>query len=289
VPTSSSADIVPPGPAGRDADPRFAEAEAFTLKFESHTKDVLEKTHKKLMKKYSELSSDYSELGAVYNAFSLNETMQLANGIEKMGQAVDTMHLATNILTQKMEEQFSEPLHEYSQFSDVIKSVLKYRTQQQQAYQTTCDNLETKRAYFTQLEKVEMEAQRLEEALKKEGYNSPKISKASVANRGSRGFVGTISDKINSIIDADPETTRKHNIAKTKDIIAQLEETKAKLEVDLESISISIQEDLDRFQRQKIRDFRRMLIQYAQIQSEYCKRNLAAWSECKAEVDKIEI
>ena len=45
-----------------------------------------------------ELANDYAELGAVYNGFSLNETGQLANAIEKVGQAVDSSYTMTGQL-----------------------------------------------------------------------------------------------------------------------------------------------------------------------------------------------
>jgi hypothetical protein len=45
----------------------------------------------------SDLASDYADLGATYNAFSLHESeSQLQNGIEKVGQAIDSSFLATN-------------------------------------------------------------------------------------------------------------------------------------------------------------------------------------------------
>ncbi|KAL7750623.1 Sorting nexin, cytoplasm-to-vacuole targeting pathway/endosomal sorting [Sorochytrium milnesiophthora] len=276
-------------PAVKHVDPKFVEAETFTNKFENHVKDVLEKTQKKVLRKYYELAKDYSELGATYNALSLNEAPQMAASIEKVGQAMDTNHIAT---CQNLEEQFAEPLHEYSQFSDIIKAVLRYRQEQQAAYEHVCDTLEFKRTYLDQLEKAEAEAQRLEEALKKEGYNSPRASKlansaAASISKGNRGLVGTISDKINSFMDADPETTRKHNIAKTKDVIAQLEEQKEKQSNDVVQISAAVQQDLDRFQRQKLNDFKHMLIEYAKAHADYCRRNLQAWEEAKQEVGKI--
>lgn len=42
-----------------------------------------------------ELANDYAELGAVYNGFSLNESDQVANAIEKIGQAVDASYMET--------------------------------------------------------------------------------------------------------------------------------------------------------------------------------------------------
>jgi len=47
---------------------------------------------------------------------------------------------------------------------------------------------------------------------------------------------------------------------------------------DLKNISVSIQSDLDRFQRQKIRDLRGMLINYAKNHVTWCKKVCIAGS-----------
>jgi sorting nexin-4 len=48
-----------------------------------------------------ELANDYAELGAVYNGFSLNEEGQVANAIEKIGQAVDASYSNTGEMVKK--------------------------------------------------------------------------------------------------------------------------------------------------------------------------------------------
>jgi hypothetical protein len=40
-------------------------------------------------------SQDHMELGAIWNGFSLNESGELAEAIEKTGQAIDTTYMST--------------------------------------------------------------------------------------------------------------------------------------------------------------------------------------------------
>lgn len=64
-----------------------------------------------------------------------------------------------------MEQNWAEPLHEYSQFASIIKKLLAYRHQKHVQYEMTQDGLSNKREALEELEKSEKEARRLEEAL----------------------------------------------------------------------------------------------------------------------------
>ena len=54
--------------------------------------------------------------------------------------------------------------------------------------------------------------------------------------------------------------------------LGQLEEALETSQKDLKNISMAIQADLDRFQRQKVCDFRDMLISYAKHHAEWCRK-----------------
>jgi len=102
-------------------------------------------------------------------------------------------------------------------------------------------------------------------------------------------IVSALSHTVQGFLDVDPEATRRNNIGKTKDIIVQLEDAKQLTSADLVTISMSIQADLDRFQRQKVKDIRDLLVAYAKIHMKWCQKNLGSWQEAKAEVEKIEV
>jgi len=118
-----------------------------------------------------DLAQDHQELGAALNGFSLNERGSgeqqghLSAALEKAGQANDTTSTSTTKLIQDLEQNWVEPVHEYSQFASIIKKLLVYRHQKQVQYEMTQDALVAKQEQLEELEKSEREARRLEEAL----------------------------------------------------------------------------------------------------------------------------
>lgn len=89
----------------------------------------------------------------------------MAVAVEKTGQAVDATFISTSQLVQELEQNWAEPLHEYSQFASIIKKLLAYRHQKHAQFELTQDGLEGKREQLEELEKSEKEARRLDEAL----------------------------------------------------------------------------------------------------------------------------
>ncbi|KAF5355324.1 hypothetical protein D9758_006030 [Tetrapyrgos nigripes] len=303
---------------------RFMDSEAFTNKFASHLSGPMEKVTRRTVKRWSEYAQDNAELGAALNGFSLNESGPLSAAIEKTGQAVDATYISTTKLAQELEQNWAEPIHEYSQFSSIIKKLLAYRHQKHVQYEMTEETLAAKREQLEELEKSENEARRLEEALgrgtPRSMSTSPKLDntgetgnependqqaerspssssyvpphpgpnparrKASVPGMG---FINALSYTLHGMMDVDPETARRNNISKTRENISQLEDALHLSAQDLKYSSSTIQADLDRFQRQKVADVREMLISMAKSHHEWCKKNLEAWEDAKREIDKI--
>ncbi|KAI9176156.1 Sorting nexin, cytoplasm-to-vacuole targeting pathway/endosomal sorting [Blastocladiella emersonii ATCC 22665] len=290
----------PPATAVKNPDPKFVQIEEFTLKFESILRDQLEKAHRRLGKRYVELSTDYTELAAAYNALSLSEAPAVASALDHVERAFNHHHGSIANLARQLDEVVGEPLHEYVQFVEVIKGVLRHRTEHQLAFEATCDALEAKRAYLAQLEKMEAEAQRLSDALRREGdptatpsgtlggSSSPAPAKKASSSGGmGGGFVSALSERFTAILDADPAATRRHNLAKTRDVMALLEAQREKQSNDVVQASAAIAQDLDRFQQQKARDLRDMLLRTARAHAEFARKNLALWHDARREVSKI--
>ncbi len=74
---------------------RFLDSEAFTDRFAQHLSGNMEKVNRRTMKRWTELGADSAELGMVLNGFSLSEVGDLANALEKIGQAADANFVAT--------------------------------------------------------------------------------------------------------------------------------------------------------------------------------------------------
>ncbi|KAH7881801.1 hypothetical protein F5I97DRAFT_1818311 [Phlebopus sp. FC_14] len=294
----------------RNPDQRFIDSEVFTNKFANHLSGPMEKVTRRTLKRWSENAQDYSELGAALNGFSLNESGALAAAMEKTGQAVDTAYMSTTRLLQELEQNFSEPLHEYTQFASIIKKLLVYRHQKHVQYEMTQDALEGKREQLEEYEKSEREAKRLEEALARghvngtsqqergdDGENSEEPGSAYLPphpgpnpykrRAPGMGFLNALSYTLHGMMDVDPETARRNGISKTRETISQLEDALHSSAQDLKYSSSTIQADLDRFQRQKVADLREMSISMARSHRDWCKKNLEAWQAAKKEIEKI--
>lgn len=81
-----------------------------------------------------------------------------------------------------------------------------------------------------------------------------------VGNGLSSKIFGRLSYAVHGIVDVDPETTRRNNIGKTKERLAQLERGLGAAERDVKEASAGILKDLRRFQKEKEEDLKRMMV-----------------------------
>ncbi|KAG9014381.1 Sorting nexin, cytoplasm-to-vacuole targeting pathway/endosomal sorting [Tulasnella sp. JGI-2019a] len=310
----------------RKPDQRFLDSEMFTNKYAAHLSGNMEKVTRRTMKRWSEYAHDHAELGAVINGFSLSQSGSLQPALEKTGQAIDATYISTTKLLQDLEQAWTEPLHEYTQFASIIKKLLVYRHQKHVQYEMTQETLSVKKAQLEDFEKSEAEAKRLEDALSssrrmprsgesedgsdttsptsEEGPGTSSFASGGGASRSrplrsasmepprtrrtSYGFLTALSYSLQGMMDVDPEASRRNNISKTRDSIGQLEDALHASAQDLKYASSTIQADLDRFQRMKVADTREMTIAMAKIHRDWCKQNLEVWMEAKKEIEKIE-
>ncbi|KAG6817529.1 hypothetical protein H0H87_007497 [Tephrocybe sp. NHM501043] len=245
----------------RHPDQRFSDSEAFTNKFANHVSGPMEKVTRRAIKRWSEFAQDHADLGGVLNGFSLNETGALAGAVEKTGQAADATYMSTSKLLQELEQNWAEPLHEYSQFASIIKKLLAYRHQKHVQYEMTHDGLENKREQLEDLEKSEREARRLEEALGRGRINSGQLPRSpatecdEAAHEGEdtntreeevtspasylpphpgpnparrrakapgMGLLNALSYTLHGMMDVDPESARRNSITKARETISQI-------------------------------------------------------------------
>lgn len=316
VPSSSAAPL-------QDPDQRFLDSEVFTQKFSAHLSGSLEKINRRLMKRWSDHAVDQAEMGGVLNGFALVEGSVVNDGqlinqeaaeatstaIERTGQAVDATYVATNIMLQDWESQFTEPLHEYAQFSNVIKHLLRFRHLKQAQFEMARDTLDTKRLVLEDLERSEGEAQRLESALSRvrqldqrrdddDGPSTVAPTNHVIGSSGpalitplrkpaSTGFLGALRHSLNGLADVDPESSRRNSIGKHKDYITNLEDGLRAASADLRYCSQTIQADLDRFQRQKVADLKDMCLAFARFHIQLSKKNLEQWEAAKEDISKV--
>lgn len=78
--------------------------------------------------------------------------------------------------------------------------------------------------------------------------------------------ISKLNNAIHSIVDNDPEVTRRNNIGKTKEQISQLELALEAAKQDIDLVSDSVKKDLERFQRTKEEDLKSMMVSFTQQQ-----------------------
>ncbi|KAJ3013091.1 UNVERIFIED_CONTAM: hypothetical protein HDU68_000882, partial [Siphonaria sp. JEL0065] len=84
----------------------------------------------------------------------------------------------------------------------------------------------------------------------------------------------------------DPETTRRHAILRTQEKIRSLESERVASLSRLAFAGDAIQQDLDRFQRDKIVDLRNMLLTCAVANRDHARRCLGAWREASSVINE---
>ncbi|OLL26639.1 Sorting nexin-41 [Neolecta irregularis DAH-3] len=295
------------------SDQEFIMAEASAKEFEAIIGGGVDKVNRRMMKRYSELANDYAELGARYNGFSLSEFGSLATAIERVGQAVDSNYVNTVALVSALAAAFAEPLGESIQFAGVVRAVLKYRRQKAIQLEMTIDQLASKRSQLEELEKSEIEAKRIEGALKRLDPQStqppgpksldgsdpknadsvqppatssePKVHKKKPSS--SFKMFNKLNHALHGMIDVDPETTRRNNIGKTREMISQLEGAVGAAKTDTQRASDAIRKELCRFQKDKEADTIRLMVAYARCHVSWAERNLDAWKEAAEEIEKL--
>ncbi|CAO1633007.1 unnamed protein product [Parajaminaea phylloscopi] len=105
---------------------------------------------------------------------------------------------------------------------------------------------------------------------------------------GGYGLLSAITSSFSSMLDVDPESTRRREISRLREEILSLDEAVKLTASDLKHATQAIQADLDRFQRDKVRDFKEWMLNSARMHREFCKVNLANWTEAKEEIDRID-
>jgi len=146
---------------------------------------------------------------------------------------------------QDLEQNWAEPLHEYSQFASIIKKLLSYRHQKQVQYEMTQDALENKKEQLEEFERSEQEARRLDNALGKGKISNGPTSEGEFpeeppetpnsaflpphpgpnpARRRTKipgaGLLNALSYTLHGMMDVDPETARRNGITKTRENIS---------------------------------------------------------------------
>ncbi|KAJ2424367.1 Sorting nexin, cytoplasm-to-vacuole targeting pathway/endosomal sorting, partial [Coemansia sp. RSA 2524] len=101
------------------------------------------------------------------------------------------------------------------------------------------------------------------------------------------GIMNRLTYALNGMMDVDPEQMRHNQIGRASDKISLLEDQLEMLSNDMALVNTSTQDNLDRFQKQKVRDLKGSLIAMARMHLEWAEKNLEIWKEAKIAVDQV--
>ncbi|KAI9478003.1 MAG: hypothetical protein EXX96DRAFT_569234 [Benjaminiella poitrasii] len=99
-----------------------------------------------------------------------------------------------------------------------------------------------------------------------------------------RKLFSAVTYTLQGMIDADPEQTRRNQISKLRDAIEQLEQAQISTRQELKDMSVNMQKDFERLQRQKEADMKSILLAFAKIHIRYCEQNASDWLEMRDKV-----
>ncbi|KAJ2777824.1 Sorting nexin, cytoplasm-to-vacuole targeting pathway/endosomal sorting [Coemansia javaensis] len=102
------------------------------------------------------------------------------------------------------------------------------------------------------------------------------------------GIMNRLTYALNGMMDVDPEQMRHNQIGRASDRISVLEEQLEMLSNDMALINTSTQDNLDRFQKQKVREVKGVLVAMARMHLEWAEKNLEIWTEAKQAVDEVD-
>ncbi|KAJ2720001.1 Sorting nexin, cytoplasm-to-vacuole targeting pathway/endosomal sorting [Coemansia sp. Benny D115] len=101
------------------------------------------------------------------------------------------------------------------------------------------------------------------------------------------GIMSRLTYALNGMMDVDPEQLRRNQIGRASDRIGVLEEQLEMLSNDLVLINTSTQDNLDRFQKQKVRELKGVMVEMARMHLEWAEKSLEIWQDAKEAVDEV--
>jgi len=96
---------------------------------------------------------------------------------------------------------------------------------------------------------------------------------------------GGLISSLNSFLDNDPESTRRNTISRLREKILTLTEKASQLGNEIELSNAAIQRDLDRYQRDKLVDWRRLMLDMAKTMKAWSEQELETWKSAAAQFE----
>jgi len=229
-------------------DRRFEEMRNYSNELQTHITNIL-KIRAKLADRVYGIHKIHANYGRVFKEWGSIEKY-IAEGLNTSGHFMEVYSSSIDA-TLEDEEQFADQLKEYYAFGDSLRSVCR----KQELLQLDLEKSEDSLTYKSQ-----------QRELMAQGRSGGLMSK----------FFG-----------GDTPEQRDVKIKNLDEQIVETEEHVVSAEKELESfVDVSLK-DMERFQRQKVKDVKDIFLNYSILQIERCKKSMALWQNTKDSFDKM--
>lgn len=185
----------------------------------------------------------------------LSNLVELGSGrtvplFDMIGQQFDSMTGTGPELLKREEICFADRLKEYALFADAAKDLLENQERVQIKYERAQAACEGKRKSIA-------------------NWKNPE---------GFSGFFKGLASK----------DTQSQSIAKEEAELDNLLKNEVAAELERSGYNQLVTEELERFRDDRTKGIKAVLLEYARIQQQYCRKNLAYWTDVKAACDDVE-
>ncbi|CAG5123046.1 unnamed protein product, partial [Candidula unifasciata] len=247
-------------------DRRFEELKNYCSDLQNNIGNIL-KIRARLCDKLYGIHKVHGNYARVFNEWSALEK-DIAEHLQSASHYMDVF-AATIDAQLEEEEQYADQLKEYYAFADSVRAVCR---------RYECAQYDMEKAEDTLSMKT---SQR--DALKQAIADSPVHEEGN--NSGKSGF--SLSGMKSKLFGGDTPEQREAKVKQLEEQIMQAEADLKKVQEESELFIEQALRDIDRFQRQKVKDLQEIFTNYAVLQIKQCKKGIAIWTSAKDCFSKI--
>ncbi|XP_070562895.1 sorting nexin-30-like isoform X2 [Ptychodera flava] len=203
---------------------------------------TINRVSERIIKENQEYINELGEYSPVFSLWS-NSEIELAETMTCMANCIEKCQEAVQELNDEQEQYFLPPVREYLLYADSIKSVLKKR-----------DSIQ-----------VEYELSQEESSKRKNEREQVKISDPSYS--------------ISSITGKRPDEIKEQKMAKLERAIEEVDKQVTFLHDKTECANADLKADMDRWHKNKRKDFKDLFIGLADREIKFYQQTLSAWEE----------
>ena len=306
---------------------RFRDSDEFTRRFGSHMDTAVERCNRRLMRRWADLAADYADLGAVLNGLSLTGGDAAAGIERAGQATDATYIAANHMLAQWTAAVYEplHEYTQYAGILQHIITWRHLKHQQLESAQEMLAGKRAELARLERIEadkerlsralageellvpparrSVYAEAAEGEEPERAAGGEDAERAAGKQAERAAGGedaeraalyappapstLLSSLRHTFHHVMDVDPDKTRQSSISRLREEVLLLDEGVRLCMRDVAYVTDEIQASLNRFQRNKVSDMRRILAAYARIHRDYCVQGRDAWANARSALGAV--